>query len=224
MTPDDMGFGGNLPSIPKSRKYQDKPLEEHAVRELQKVIDTCNAEGHLRFQMVTGSKGAFEGLLARSFDGASNYVALVKKKDDPDEKVGYYGEKVVLHAQMLGMNTCWVGLTYSKRKLDIHVGKDEKLVCVLALGYGADQGMAHKSKPMGELCGCDGDMPEWFRNGMEAAMLAPTAMNKQKFRFTLNGDGKVSAETAGDPYTEVDLGIAKLHFELGAGKDSFQWA
>lgn len=113
------------------RKYQDKPLEEHAVRELQKVIDTCNAEGHLKFQMVTGSKGAFEGLLARSFDGVSNYVALVKKKDDPDEKVGYYGEKVVLHAQMLGMNTCWVGLTYSKRKLDIHVGKDEKLVCVL---------------------------------------------------------------------------------------------
>lgn len=206
------------------RKYQDKPLEEHTVRELQKVIDTCNAEGHLKFQMVTGSKGAFEGLLARSFDGASNYVALVKKKDDPDEKVGYYGEWVVLHAQMLGMNTCWVGLTYSKRKLDIRVGKDEKLVCVLALGYGADQGVAHESKPMEELCDCDGDMPEWFRNGMEAAMLAPTAMNKQKFRFTLNGDGKVSAKTAGGPYTEVDLGIAKLHFELGAGKDNFQWA
>ena len=54
------------------RKYQDKPLEEHAVRELQKVIDTCSAEGRLKFQMVTGSKGAFEGLLARSFDGVSN--------------------------------------------------------------------------------------------------------------------------------------------------------
>ena len=147
-----------------------------------------------------------------------------RKKDDPDEKVGYYGEWVVLHAQMLGMNTCWVGLTYSKRKLDIRVGKDEKLVCVLALGYGADQGVAHESKPMEELCDCDGDMPEWFRNGMEAAMLAPTAMNKQKFRFTLNGDGKVSAKTAGGPYSEVDLGIAKLHCELGAGKDNFQWA
>ena len=206
------------------RRYLDKPMDEHVRRELQAVIDTCNAEGHLKFQMVTDSKGVFEGLLARSFDGVANYVALVKKKDDPDEKVGYYGEKVVLRAQMLGLNTCWVGLTYSKRKLDIQVKKDEKLVCVLALGYGADQGVAHKSKPLEDLCRCEGDMPEWFRKGMEAAMLAPTAMNKQKFRFTLNGDGKVSAKTAGGPYTEVDLGIAKLHFELGAGKDNFQWA
>ena len=97
---------------------------------------------------------------------------------------------------MLGLNTCWVGLTYKKRKLDVQIKDDEKLVCVLALGYGSDQGTAHKSKDMGDLCVCPGEMPEWFRNGMESAMLAPTAMNQQKFRFTLNDDGSVRAQGA----------------------------
>ena len=92
------------------------------------------------------------------------------------------------------------------------------------LGYGSDQGTAHKSKDMGDLCVCPGEMPGWFRNGMESAMLAPTAMNQQKFRFTLNDDGSVRAETGKGPYATVDLGIAKLHFEIGAGKENFRWA
>lgn len=206
------------------RKYTDRRIDEHARRELQNMIDTCNAEGHLHFQLVTDSPGVFEGIMAKGFDNVGNYVALIRKKEDSDEKVGYYGEKVVLEAQMLGLNTCWVGLTYKKRKLDVQIKDDEKLVCVLALGYGSDQGTAHKSKDMGDLCVCPGEMPGWFRNGMESAMLAPTAMNQQKFRFILNDDGSVRAETGKGPYAMVDLGIAKLHFEIGAGKENFRWA
>ena len=67
-----------------------------------------------------------------------------KKSDDLDEKLGYYGERLVLEAQALGLNTCWVGLTYSKQAEHLTIGKDEKLVCVIALGYGATQGVTHR--------------------------------------------------------------------------------
>ena len=128
------------------RKYTDRRIDEHARRELQNMIDTCNAEGHLHFQLVTDSPGVFEGIMARGFDNVGNYVALIRKKEDSDEKVGYYGEKVVLEAQMLGLNTCWVGLTYKKRKLDVQIKDDEKLVCVLALGYGSDRGRRTRAR------------------------------------------------------------------------------
>lgn len=206
------------------RSYTNRKIEGEVKDRLQSTIDECNAEGGLHFQMVTDRPGVFTGILARGFQNVNNYVALIRKGGDTDEKVGYYGEKVVLEAQMLGLNTCWVGLTYKKRKLEVDMRDDEKLVCVLALGYGADQGTPHRSKPAEEIGRCEGEAPDWFRNGVEAAMLAPTAMNKQRFTFTLQSDGRVAVTTSGGPYSQVDLGIGKLHFEIGAGRDNFEWA
>ena len=92
------------------------------------------------------------------------------------------------------------------------------LFCVIAIGYGKTGGVEHRSRPMSELCRVQGDMPEWFRKGMEAAMLAPTAVNQQKFLFTLDND-TVTAERTGGMYSLVDLGIVKYHFEVGSGKE-----
>jgi hypothetical protein len=89
---------------------------------------------------------------------------------------------------------------------------------VIAIGYGETNGVSHKTKPIEELCSVNGDMPDWFRCGMEAVQLAPTAINQQKFRFELNGNS-VKAIAGSGFYTKVDLGIAKYHFEIGAGKD-----
>jgi hypothetical protein len=66
-------------------------------------------------------------------------------------------------------------------------------------------------------------MPDWFRRGVEAAQLAPTAMNQQKFLFELNG-GKVKAIPMTGFYVKVDLGIAKYHFEVGAGEGDWTWS
>ena len=140
-----------------------------------------------------------------------------------DEAIGYYGQQVALKAQQLGLNTCWVAMTFRKRKSRCVLSAGEKLLCVLALGYGKTQGVPHKSKPMEDLCQVEGQMPDWFRQGMEAAMLAPTATNQQKFQITL-ADGKVTAKSTGGFYSMVDLGIVKYHFEVGAGRDRFTWA
>ena len=90
------------------------------------------------------------------------------------------------------------------------------------MGYGETQGLTHKSKSMEEVIQLDGPAPEWFQKGVEAALLAPTAMNQQKFLFRLDKN-RVSVKVGFGFYTKIDMGIVKYHFEIGAGKEHFQW-
>lgn len=211
------------------RSYTDQPLSADIITALQEEIAACNQAGGLHIQLVTNEPEAFNSMLAHygSFRNVKNYIVLVGKKGvGLDERIGYYGEKIALRAQQLGLNTCWVAMTFSKGKSKNNcvIGADEKLVCVLSLGYGVTQGTAHKSKPMEKLCKVTEPMPDWFRKGMEAAQLAPTATNQQKFLFTLSDGNTVSAKATGGFYDKVDLGIVKYHFEIGAGKENFKWA
>ena len=207
------------------RKYLDRPIEADTLQALTAEVERCNRESGLNIQLVTEEPEAFRGFLASygMLKGVRNYFALVGKNTlDLEEQVGYYGERLVLQAQMLGLNTCWVGASYSRRKARIHVGSEERLVCVIALGHGADEGRPHKNRPLESLCRADEPIPDWFRRGMDAVLLAPTAINQQKFLFTLQGN-TVRAEAKPGPYSKVDLGIAKYHFEMGAGVDNFKW-
>lgn len=208
------------------RSYTDKKIEGEVLTELLEEIESCNADSGLNIQLVTNEPQAFKTKLAKEFKGVENYLALVgKKSDDLQEKCGYYGEKIVLKAQMLGLNTCWVAGTYNKfkAKRNIKLNKDEKLICVIAIGYGENQGKPHKNTLIDFLFRLRGDMPSWFMEGMQCAMLAPTAMNKQKFRFTMLDGNKVKAEATGRFFNGVDLGIVKLHFEIGAGNAEYEF-
>lgn len=207
------------------RQYLEKPIERQLVDSLNEEIKLCNEEGGLHIQLVTDEPKAFAGFLAHygSFRGVSNYIALVGPKSaNLEEKCGYYGERIVLKAQQLGLNTCWVALTFSKVKGAYEVRKGEKLTLVIALGYGSTQGKQHKSKNYDDVAVCNGDAPQWFKDGVYAALLAPTAVNQQKFKFTLT-EGKVAAKTRIGSNVKVDLGIAKYHFEVGSGKNSDIW-
>lgn len=207
------------------RQYQNKPLEAETVRILQAEIDACNREGGLHIQLVTNEPKAFSGFMAHygKFSGVTNYIAMIGKKESGlDEKCGYYGERLVLKAQQLGLNTCWVAMTYTKIKSAFSVEPGEKLCIVIALGYGEIEGVAHRSKAYGQVAETDGQEPDWFKNGVKAALLAPTAMNQQKFKFSLKG-GRVSAKAGAGFYSKIDLGIVKYHFEIGADKMGMEW-
>lgn len=207
------------------RQYKQQPLSAEVVSALQAEIDVCNRESGLNIQLVTDEPKAFNGFMAHygKFSGVRNYIALIGKKDSLlDEKCGYYGERLVLKAQQLGLNTCWVAMTYSKVKTAFSIGRGEKLCVVISIGYGETRGIPHKSKTVSEVAKAEGKMPDWFRNGVEAALLAPTAMNQQKFMFMLDGN-KVTAKAGKGFYTKLDLGIVKYHFEIGAGKGMFRW-
>ncbi len=202
------------------REYLDMPIAEDILETLREEADACNKEGGLHMQIITNEKEAFGGMIAHygRFRDAKNYIAVVgKKSKDLDERAGYYGERLVLKAQQLGLNTCWVVSTYSKGKSKIQVDDDEKVVCVIALGYGKNEGVPHKNRDFDKLCKVEGEMPEWFKKGMDAVLLAPTAMNQQKFLFTLSGE-EVKLEALLAPCSKIDKGIVKYHFEVASGK------
>lgn len=208
------------------RRYTDKPIAGDILTALQNEIDICNKESGLHIQLITDEPKAFDSFMAHygKFSGVKNYIALVgKKSSDLSEKCGYYGERIVLKAQQLGLNTCWVALTYSKTPDVFKIDKGEKLTVVISIGYGINQGHDRKSKTPEEVSNICSATPDWFKKGVDAALLAPTAMNQQKFYLTLN-DGTVKAKASLGFYTKMDLGIVKYHFEIGAGKENFKWA
>lgn len=195
------------------RQYSRKKIEEEKKEILIALVNECNKDSGLNMQIIFDEPKCFDSMMAHygKFSGVENYIALVGKKGAGlEEKAGYYGEKIVLKAQELGLNTCWVAMTHGKSAAKIE--KDEKLACIIALGYGVTQGVAHKNKPAEQLCNFSSDIPDWFSKGMEAALLAPTAMNQQKFYITLES-GEVSAKAGKGFYTKLDLGIVKYHFE-----------
>lgn len=201
------------------RSYTEQPIEHEKRLMLDKLIQEINQKAHLHIQMVYDDPKCFDSFMAHygKFSGVRNYIALIGKKSPKlEETLGYYGEELVLKAQELGLNTCWVALTHGKSKAI--VDKGEKLVCLISIGYGKTQGIEHKNKSLQELCNYSEKMPEWFLDGMKAAMLAPTAMNQQKFRFELQLDGTVKVSCGTGFYTKLDLGIVTYHFEVVTNK------
>ena len=206
------------------RQYLDKVIPEDIRSELNQYADSLNEQGGLHVQIIYDDPECFGSRMARygRFENCKDYICMVgKQASDLEERCGYYGEKLVLKAQELGLNTCWTALTHGKSKVQVGTGETE--VIVIALGYGATQGAERKSKRPEDVSNITSDAPEWFKRGIEAALLAPTAINQQKFKFALT-DNKVQAK-AGKIGTclKIDLGIVKCHFELAAGKSNFEW-
>ena len=208
------------------RQYQEKAIEATVVGRLDEEIALCNQEGGLHIQLVLDEPQAFTGGMVKygSFKGVRNYLAMVAPKS-ADEKVGYYGERIVLLAQTLGLNSCWVGLSVGKQPDRYQIAAGEKLHCVVALGYGVNHGVQHPMRPMDKFVKSSTPMPEWFRRGMEAAIMAPTAVHQQKFEFELVDDRTVTAHARFSlvGWAKLDLGIVKYNFEVGAGKENFKW-
>lgn len=196
------------------RQYSDKKIDGDEKTKLDTYVASINEESGLSMQIFYNEPNCFNSMLAHygKFSNVKNYIAIVGKKEE-QEKSGYYGEKLVLKCQELGLNTCWVALTHGK--VNVQTKPQQKLLILIALGYGTNTGVAHKSKPIKELCKEDA-YPEWFMKGMEAVSLAPTAMNQQKFLFEMK-NGQVYAKALRGFYSKIDLGIVKYHFETITG-------
>lgn len=214
------------------RAYREQPLAEDVVKVLEERIAELNRVGRLHMQLIQNEPKAFQGTLAKygKFRGVENYIVMAgKKADDLDDRIGYYGEDIVLLAQTLGLNTCWVGLSYKKIPDTYVLEEGETIKAYITIGYGETQGVTHKIKTAEQVSNVSDNTPEWFRKGVEAALLAPTAVNQQKFSFEYAGiednRHKVMAKKGFSliGYTHMDLGIAKYHFEIAAGKDNFDW-
>lgn len=217
------------------RSFTDDPIDKDVMSKLEREIANCNTESGLDMMLVSDDPEAFDSTLAHygKFENVKNYI-IVAGPDSPelDVKCGYYGERIVLLAQQLGLNTCWVALTFKKRAVKKKLTKGERLVAVIAIGHGTDEGKPSKSKTLTDVSFIPAGehAPDWFIKGVKAALLAPTATNQQRFMLELTdhddtaGKRIVRLLTKGGAEAEVDMGIVRLHFELGAGTDNFDWA
>ena len=207
------------------RQFLKKRIPDEVRAELDAYAAKLNAEGSLHIQILYEEPECFSSRRAHygKFQNCENYISMVGvKAKDLEERCGYYGELLVLKAQELGLNTCWTALTHGPGKAKI--ASNETEVIVIALGYGASGGQPHKGKTAAEVSDCTDNDPLWYRNGIEAALLAPTAVNQQKFRFRRNGNEVSVTSGLLGPCLKIDLGIVKCHFELGAGRKNFTWA
>ncbi len=211
------------------RRYYSTPLTQEQVEELHARIAKLNENFALHMQLVLNDDVAFSGRLAHygSFRNVKNYIAVAGQKavagceSSLDERVGYATADIVLWAQTLGLNTCVVGLTFKKTPT-IEIDDGEKLELVIAIGQGETQGVQHPMKPVTRIAPDYDSAPDWFKKGIDCVMLAPSALNQFKARFTVDEGGRVMAKHRLGYFSKVDLGIFKYFFELGSGKEIFR--
>ena len=179
------------------------------------MIEQCNKEGNLHIQLCEEAGNTYNKLLnkAMGLGSAPSVISCIGPDDETlDERIGYYGEKIVLYAQQLGLNTCWAG-TFNRKGIPAKEEAGERLVISIAIGYGVDGGRVRKSKTINQVSSVSGARPEWFDYGVQMALLAPTAINQQKFEIVLNEDETVEYIDKGGILSKIDLGIIKYHFE-----------
>jgi hypothetical protein len=220
------------------RKYEDVPISFKYVKQLENSIALYNRKSGLNMKLVIGNGGELFNGFRKSyglFVGVQNYIAMIGRDDLPNrmEKVGRFGEKIILEATAMGLSTCWVGTSYDKKAAMTLCKGNDTLDCVIAIGYSnkkhslkermMEYGMNKQHKTKQALIEAEEPVPEWFLRGMDAVYLAPTARNLRPFVFKYK-DGQVTASiTVPTETAMIDLGIAKLHFELGAGSGSWEY-
>ena len=220
------------------RKYINRTIDPKYVKQLEDNLTLYNKESGLNIKLVIGSGAELFNGFRKSyglFVGVQNYIAMIGSKELPErmEKVGRFGEKIILEATAMGLSTCWVGTSYDKKAAATLCSANDALDCVIAIGYSdkkhslkermMEYGMHRQNKAKKTLTEAEDPVPEWFKQGMDAVYLAPTARNLRPFVFKYK-DGQVTAFITNPTETAmIDLGIAKLHFELGAGGGSWEY-
>lgn len=218
--PSDQELLAAIPARHSVRKYLDRPIDQEVRECIDCEIERINSRCGFSFRLVVDEPRSFKNLFAYGkFENAHNYIIISAPKGDAHTRqCGIEGERLVLALQALGLNTCWVGLSYSKNSEVFRVPDGHKIRCVISVGYGQTQGPKRRTKSIEQLSNASSQSPEWFIEAMRAVQLAPTAINQQKFHFTLLPDGHVEARPLFSlvGYTQIDLGIALLHFRLAA--------
>ncbi|AFS77539.1 nitroreductase [Gottschalkia acidurici 9a] len=210
------------------RKFEKEPVTDQEKGKIIFLINELNEASDLAIEFLEDGSNAFQKLRKSYglFTNVRSVILMKGKKDlkDLKEKVGYYGEDLVLAITDLGLGTCWVGGTFDKDELI--VDDSEELVCVILVGKVAAPSLTEKMirlathrkiKSMEERIISDQPLPQWVQNGMKAVLLAPSAKNTQKAMFKYESN-ILSARIVDDYSMDlIDLGIAKKHFEIGAG-------
>lgn len=240
----DIPFSRWYPAIEKRRSRRQfdagHPIEAEKLSALKTVCDQFMPFPGARSVLITNPvDDVFKGIIGSygKVKDAPGYIAFIGNMDDPfvQEAVGYTGEGVILEATAMGLNTCWVGGFFNRDDVAtrIDIKSSEKILAITPLGYARKSesieeklmtgfGHTHRRKSSSKLLSgmTLGNAPDWIKVSIQAARLAPSAINRQPWGFHLgDSDITVFVRTSDPELTiskRLDCGIAMMHIELGA--------
>ncbi len=197
------------------RKYTAAPTDEQ-LKKLGDLSRQLTWQG-VRIILLKGPG------MRSAIKGTDVYAAILGTKDTLPEQEGYAGEAMALECAAMGLGTCWLGSGFYKSIVKVAAKQkdNEHIQCVLAIGQCAPQQPAHKRRPLSALCGLEeaqrAALPAWQKAALEAAVLAPSAINRQPWRFVVT-PGSIQVLDGGKNFGmgPLDRGIAMLHVAVGA--------
>ena len=227
--------------IRRSRRlFHSKSIDQDVLERLHTVCKTFCPFTEVRAVLVNHSADeVFKGIVSHygKIRGAPAFIAFIGNMEDQHihEKLGYMGEGIVLEATALNLGTCWVGVSFKPEVASFHarIKKNEKILALTPVGYTQEKwsleekimtgfGRTHKRKHAEELIKGKKDTPwpQWVKTALEAARIAPSAVNRQPWRFTVKSDSiTVSVNNLKDTLNiskRLDCGIAMLHIEVAS--------
>jgi len=214
------------------RKYTLDPLTPVQIDAINQELDVINRESGFNFQLIVNNDIAFSNPIKTlgMFKNVRNFIALVGKDDKfapkggTFNKVGYYGARVLLFLTSLDLSTCWVALSYSKGRTEAIVESDEKVYSLITVGTRLNPlPSSRRTKSITEISDYNPKDPEWYKNGVMGAMLAPSTLGLQPVYITFDkADDKVYVKHSADNINSLDTGIVQYFFERAADHDGLK--
>jgi hypothetical protein len=220
------------------RSYEGREIDSDKVKCIENLITEINSESGLSIQLIKNGKEVFNSFKSTYglITGVKSFIALVGNKDieNVENKLGYFGEFIVLEATKLGLGTCWIGGTYDKKVAQniINFKDNENMYCIISIGHVKENknlkeklvsSFSKNKKTFNEvLISKEKEIPTWVKSGIEAVIKAPSAINKQPWKYSFNQNiVKVYLEKENHGYEHIDVGISMAHFELGAKNENY---
>ena len=223
------------------RKYKSKPIGQSQIETLRGTINSLEQEVPsvkiiIRpegFERIIKNIFGFYGLIS----GAWSYAVILADKSNKNYQVqaGYAGELFVLKATSMDIDTCWIGGFYNADKIkeELEFPESYEIMSIISLGEAREKKTiseklmkkvtgSGKRKSLTEICDPDfnEDWPYWIKSAIKAARQAPSAVNRQPWRFKVEDDRLIihasTEEDKGGVSPYLDCGIALSHLELGA--------
>lgn len=218
------------------RKYSGEIPEDDVTAKIDKVCNDFRPFPGARAAFVRNpGKDVFKGAVGEFFYKVKEtpfYITFIGDMDEPNVHaiMGYLGEGIILEATALGLNTCWVGGFYRREGVlkQVNLERSERILGITPVGYSKDtadrvgaSSKPYRRKNLNELVTKgDIDSKHWFRPALEAVRVAPSAANRQPWRFEIEEDSiDILSNSERKEFRvsrRLDCGIAMLHLELGA--------
>ncbi len=213
------------------RRFQMKPIDAKVMEQLNyyiQSVSTLHPEASYRIAVVEADREA-KTLLKGRFQVEAPYYLVFSAKEHPfaAKNAGFVMEQIVLYLVTKGIATCYLGDTKMPKGSDHY-----KTMIVIAFGRPASTlyPVRSRRKALSELVCYKEEASLQIRRILEAGRQAPSALNRQPWRFAVY-ENHIHLFMKESPklferwreLQEIDMGIVMVHMALAAEEQWLNW-